>query len=122
LRGASILLVEDDEPFRSVLARSLRARGYQVWLAANYVEAVGRVLAEPPQFAVVDLQMPGRSGLELIEEIKRLQPGTTIVVLTGDRSLESKADALRRGASGYLTKPTDTDELIAALERIGAPS
>lgn len=114
-QSGSILVVDDDATFRGALARSLMSRGYEVWTAANYFEAVGRVLAEPPQFAVVDLKMAGRSGFDLVEEIKRVHPATTIVVLTADRSPESKAEAVRRGASVYLTKPTDADEVIAAF-------
>jgi two-component system response regulator RegA len=82
----SILVVDDDATFRGALARSLTSRGYDVWTAANYLEAVGRVLAEPPQFAVVDLKMPGHSGFDLVEEIKHVHPPTTIVVLTADHS------------------------------------
>jgi two-component system response regulator RegA len=116
-RPPSILLVDDDETFRAALARALMSRGYDVRVAANYVEAVARVLAEPPRFAVVDLRMPGRSGLELIEEIERISPATMIVVLTGDGSARSKAEARRLGAAAYLTKPTDADQLLAALAR-----
>src|SRR5262249_22096841 len=63
----SVLVVDDDETFRATLARSLVAHGYDVWPAGSYVEAVGRVLAEPPAFTIVDLRMPGRSGFELID-------------------------------------------------------
>jgi two-component system response regulator RegA len=59
--------------------------------------------------------MPGRSGLELIGEIRRISPATTIVVLTADGSAQSKAEARRLGASAYLTKPTDADQIIATL-------
>jgi two-component system response regulator RegA len=108
-------VVDDDDTFRATLARSLGSRGYDVWVAANYAEAVERVLAEAPSFAVVDLRMPRRSGFELIDEMKRISPTTIVVVLTADGSPESIADAKRLGASGYLTKPADADEIIAAL-------
>ena len=117
VHAGSILVVDDDATFRGALARSLTSRGYDVWVAADYFEAVGRVLAQPPSFAVVDLRMPRRSGFELIEEIKRISSGTIVVVLTADRSPESMAEAKRVGASAYLTKPTDADEIVAALLR-----
>ena len=59
--------------------------------------------------------MPGRSGLDLVEAITRHHPDIIVVVLTADRSAASEAEAIRRGAKGYLTKPADTDEIIAAL-------
>jgi len=114
-KAGSILVVDDDATFRGVLARSLTSRGYDVSIAANYLEAVGLCVAQPPEFAIVDLKMPGRSGLDLVEQIKRVNPATTVLVLTADRSPESKAEALRLGACAYVTKPTDADEVIAAL-------
>ena len=111
----SILVVDDDETFRTVLARSLRARGLEAVAAASYEEALGRVLVNRPDCALVDLKMTGRPGLELVTALKRIDPTMIVVVLTADRSPESKAAAIECGASGYLTKPTDADEIIAAL-------
>jgi two-component system, response regulator RegA len=113
--ATSILVVDDDETFRTVLARSLRSLGFEALAAGNYYEAIGRVLTSPPEFAVVDLQMPGHSGLSLIEAIKRAHPETIVVVLTADGGQQSAAAAAERGASGYLLKPTDADEVISAL-------
>jgi len=112
----SILVVDDDEVFRAVLARALRSRGYDACVADGYDQAIERVRAQQPGFAVVDLRMPGRSGLEIIETIKRLCPGTVVLALTADRSPESVAEARRRGASLYLNKPTDADEIVSALQ------
>jgi two-component system response regulator RegA len=118
----SILLVDDDETFRKILARSLRGRGYDVCVAAGYDEALARVVAETPHFAVVDLRMAGRSGLDLVEAIKRARAETAVIVLTADQSLATRAAARRLGASDYLAKPADTDDLIAALARVRAAS
>jgi two-component system response regulator RegA len=116
-RPPSILVVDDDDTFRATLARSLGSRGYDVWGASSYFEAVGRVLVEPPRFAIVDLRMPERSGFDLIEEFRRISPATVIVVLTADGSAQSKDAAMRLGVFAYLTKPTDADEIVAALVR-----
>lgn len=113
----SILLVEDDEALRLVLARSFRSRGYDVRVAGNYDDAVTSVRMSAPRSAVIDLRMPGRSGLELIQLITREHPGTAVIVLTGDRSRESLAEAIRCGAKGYVMKPADADEIIAALTK-----
>jgi two-component system response regulator RegA len=117
----SVLVVDDDGTFRTVLARALRTRGYDVRTAASYDEALAQVLAEAPRFAVLDLQMPGRSGLELVRAIKRESPATVVLVLTGDRSTESMASAMKDGASRYLSKPIDPDDLVAALVAEGGP-
>jgi two-component system, response regulator RegA len=111
----SILLVEDDEALRLVLARSFRSRGYDIRVAGNYDDAVASVQKSAPRSALIDLRLPGRSGLELVEAITRHHPEIVVVVLTADRSSESVAEATRRGAKGYVTKPADTDEIIAAL-------
>ena len=111
----SVLLVDDDEAFRLTLARSFRSRGYDVCVAGGYDDAVASVRMNAPQSALVDVRMPGRSGLELVEAMTRHHPDIVVVVLTADRSATSEAEAIRRGAKGYVRKPADTDEIIAAL-------
>jgi two-component system, response regulator RegA len=111
----SILLVDDDEAFRLTLARSLRSRGYDVRIAGGFDEALAGMRANAPKSAIVDLRMQGRSELDLVEAITRHHPDIIVVVLTADRSPESAAEAIHRGAKGYVTKPADTDEIIAAL-------
>jgi two-component system response regulator RegA len=110
-----ILLVDDDETFRERLARALRARTYQVVTACNHETAMQAARASAPAFAIVDLKMPGASGLELVRDLHALSPATRIVVLTGYGSIASAVDALHRGAHDYLSKPADADEIIAAL-------
>ena len=105
-----------------MLARALVARGYDTVVAESPDEAVWHVLARAPDFAIVDLRMPGGSGLALIADIKRIRPTTAVIVLTGDRSDESVAEAIRRGASSYLTKPIDADEIVSALRAIAGIS
>ena len=121
VNARSVLVVDDDETFRTVLARALHTRGYDVRTAASYDEALAQVLAEAPRFAVLDLQMPGRSGLELLRAIKRESPATVVLMLTGARSTESMASAMEGGASRYLSKPIDPDALVAALVAEGGP-
>ena len=116
----SILLVEDDDVFRLVLARALRARGYEVQVAAGYEEAVDMVVARPPRLALVDLRMPGRSGFDLIDAIRRIHPSTVVLVLSADRSAASREEARKRGAADYLTKPADIDDIVAALTSAAA--
>ena len=94
-----MLVVDDHEVFRRHLARSLERRGYQVRAAANYDQAVELAQAESPELAVVDLRMPGRSGLELLQELKRIDATTKVVMLTGFGSIATAVDAMRLGAT-----------------------
>jgi len=112
---ATILLVDDDDTFHERLARALRERGHAVVTARDHASAMDAARAAPPTYAVVDLKMPGPSGLDLVRDLHGLGPETRIVVLTGYGSIASTVEALHRGAHHYLSKPADADEIIAAL-------
>jgi two-component system response regulator RegA len=112
----SLLLVDDDDVMRSRLARALIARGLRVLQAASYGEAMEHLEFESPDMAVVDLRMPGKSGLELVQEVKRKSPHTRIVVLTGYGSISNAVEAVRAGAVNYLSKPADADQVLAAFD------
>jgi two-component system, response regulator RegA len=111
----SILVVDDDEVFRDRLARALRDRGFEVRTSRDFTSAVRAATADPPEMAVVDLKMPGRSGLDLVRELRVLDAGTVIVVLTGYGSIATAVEAIKLGARHYLTKPADADEILVAL-------
>ncbi|QDU66266.1 response regulator transcription factor [Engelhardtia mirabilis] len=113
----SILLVDDDAVFRDRLARAFRDRGLEVRTAANVDEALILAGDESPELAVVDLRMPGRSGLDAVRELKSVDPTTQILVLTGYGSISTTVDAMRLGATGYLPKPADADEILDAFRR-----
>ena len=111
----SLLLVDDDDVMRSRLARALVARGLRVLQAANYDEAVEHLEFESPDMAVVDLRMPGKSGLDLVHDLERKSPPTRVVVLTGYGSISNAVEAMRAGAVNYLSKPADADQILAAF-------
>lgn len=118
----TLLVVDDDEVFRTQLIRAFERRGFEVRGAANAQEAVEASEIESPELATVDLRMPGRSGLELVGDLLELDPTTNIVVLTGYGSIATALEAVRLGATHYLTKPADVDEILAAFgRREGAP-
>jgi two-component system response regulator RegA len=117
----SILIVDDDEVFRTRLARAFRDRGYDVRAAADHGEAIAAAREDSPEMAVVDLRMPGPSGLELVRDLKALDPATRIVVLTGYGSIATAIEAVRIGATYYLPKPADVDDILAAFARGEAP-
>lgn len=112
-----LLLVDDDDTFRDVLARAFSRRGYVVRTAANTEEAVALASEQSFGLAVVDLRMPGDSGLTLIERLIRIAPAIRIVVLTGYASIATAVEAIKLGAIHYLTKPTHVDDIIAAFSR-----
>lgn len=119
--AALVLLVDDDDVFRERLARALRERRFEVRTADGYDAALAAAQAESPEYAVVDLRMPGRSGLSLVRALHQMDPSTRIVVLTGYGSIATAVDAIRLGAVQYLPKPADADDLVAAFQRAAAP-
>ncbi len=117
----SILIVDDDEVYRNRLARAFVDRGYEVKTAQDYDSAVAVAQADSPEWAVVDLKMPGKSGLELVKALVEIDPATRAVVLTGYGSIATAIDAVRLGAAYYLSKPADADDIINAFARAEAP-
>ncbi|MBI3783411.1 MAG: response regulator [Deltaproteobacteria bacterium] len=117
----SILIVDDDDVLRERLGRAFRDRDYDVRSAASYDEAMSAAGDESPELAVVDLRMPGRSGLELVRDLHELDPSTRIVVLTGYGSIATAIEAVRLGATYYVAKPADADDVLAAFARGEAP-
>ncbi len=118
----SLLLVDDDETFCYVLSQALSKRGLEVSVANNVDDAI--VLAEqnPPEFAVVDLNMPGPSGLVLVKRLKALDVHTRIVVLTGYASIATAVEAIKLGATHYLSKPANADDVMRAFYKIEGDS
>ena len=113
--GPSLLLVDDDAVFRQRLAAALASRGIEVRTAGDAAEAVTLAKAESPEWALVDLRMPGGSGLDLVRDLKALDPATQVVVLTGYGSIATAIEAVRLGARHYLTKPADVEEILGAF-------
>lgn len=111
----SILIVDDDEIFRTRLCRAFRERGFDVADAANAPDAIQKASARPAR-AVVDLRLAEHSGLEVIQRIKESSPETSVVMLTGYGSIATALEAVRLGACNYVTKPADADEILAAFE------
>jgi two-component system response regulator RegA len=117
----TVLVVDDEEAFRRRLVRAFEDRGFEAWGAADAEEATRIASGETPEFAVVDLRMPGPSGLFVVRKLHELDPTTRIVVLTGYGSIATALDAVRSGAVHYLTKPADIDEILHAFDQDSAP-
>lgn len=117
----SLLLVDDDNTFCTVLARALEKRGFAVTVANNVEQALPLAKANPPEYAVIDLKMSGASGLVLTKALHELDPATRIVMLTGYASIATAVEAIKLGATQYLAKPANADEIVAAFGHSASP-
>jgi two-component system response regulator RegA len=118
----NLLLVDDDVTFSTVLARALTKRGYSVITANDFDSAIDIAKRISPEYAVVDLKMPGTSGLMLIRALIELDAETRIVMLTGFASIATAVEAIKLGAIHYLAKPADADDIVAALDKVEGDS
>lgn len=112
----TLLVVDDDEVFRVRLVRALEDRGFEVRGAQDGTQAIALAKEDSPELAVVDLRMPGDSGLEVLRQLLAIDPTTSVVVLTGFGSIATALEAVRLGAVHYLTKPADVEEILSAFE------
>ena len=112
-----LLIVEDDVDFAAALARAMRKRDFEVAIThdADDAQTVAETFA--PSHAVVDLKLPGESGLKVIAALAARTPAPAIVVLTGYASIATAVEAVRLGTQHYLAKPANADEVLAALLR-----
>lgn len=113
----TILVVEDDDAFRAILVQALDARGYDARGVDDASSAIAAARQDSPEMAIVDLRLGDESGLDVVRELKAIDPSTAIVVLTGYGSIATALESIRLGAVHYLTKPTDPDRILAAFER-----
>jgi two-component system response regulator RegA len=116
-----ILIVDDDEPFRLALRSAFLRRGYEVSVAGSPAEVDAALREGMPQYAVVDLRMPGGSGLDVVKSLRTMSKPPQVVVLTGYGTIGSAVEAVRLGAINYLNKPADAEEIEAALQGKRAP-
>ncbi len=112
----TILVVDDDEVLRSRLQRAFARRGFSVCCADGFDQAIAIAKVRYPDLAILDLKMPGKSGIELLVELRKLLPYIQVVVLTGYASVTNAVDAIKLGAVNYVTKPADADQLLAAFD------
>ncbi|SMO72047.1 ActR/PrrA/RegA family redox response regulator transcription factor [Paracoccus laeviglucosivorans] len=111
----SLLLVDDDDIFLNRLARAMEKRGFIVSRAASVAEAQSIVAAAPPAFAVVDLRLEDGNGLDVVDALREARQDARIIVLTGYGAIATAVAAVKMGATDYLSKPADADEVTRAL-------
>ena len=115
-----LLLVEDKDSFRRLLAQALEGSAWTVAAAADPLEALRLLEANPVQVMVTDLRLPGMSGLELIRRARQAQPSLRVVLMSAFAEPRDIVEAMRLGADDFLSKPFDLDAFLALLDRLGA--
>ena len=111
----SLLIVDDDNPFRERLARAMEKKGFTVSQAQGVKVGIEAVKTKKPAFAVVDLRLGDGNGLEVVKEIQTSNPESRIIMLTGYGNIPTAVAAIKEGAIDYLAKPADADDVEKAL-------
>ncbi|MEE8470015.1 MAG: response regulator [Dehalococcoidia bacterium] len=114
---ASILLVDDEESVRTAVSRTLQAENYNCVLAASGKEALKKASKQDFDVVLLDVKMPGLSGIEVLPRIIRKHPDTVVIMATAVVDLQTAVEALNLGACDYMTKPFDMNDLIIRVER-----
>jgi DNA-binding NtrC family response regulator len=117
-RGYRVLVVEDNENQRLSLAMVLELHDFDVTTAATGEEALLKTERIPCDIALLDLRLPGMNGIDLLAQLKARQPDLEVLMVTGDRTIQSAIAAMRQGAYDYLTKPIDPEELSILLHKV----
>jgi two-component system, response regulator RegA len=112
----AVLIIDDDDVFRKTLCRAFRLRGWEAYDAGDASLALAAARELGPDLAVVDLRMPGESGLDVVRALRGLDATISIIMLTGYGSIATALEAVRCGADDYLSKPVDVDQIIAAYQ------
>ena len=114
---AKLLLVDDDPNFRDLTARNFRRRGYTVEEADCGEAALATLEKHDFDIVILDVSMPGMTGIEVLEKINESTADTEVIMLTGETTIKTAVDAMKLGAIDYLTKPVEMDELIIVVEK-----
>jgi two-component system response regulator RegA len=112
------LVVDDDEVFRERLCRALSERNWEAETAANGELALQFARDRSPDLVLVDLRMPGKGGLDVVQELRTIDSSMTIIVLTGYGSIPTAISAMKKGADHYLSKPADADQILTVYETL----
>jgi two-component system response regulator RegA len=115
----SLLVLDDDAAFRQRLARAMEKRGFEPVMAESIAEGLAIVRSKPPAYAVVDLRLEDGNGLDVVEALREVRPDSKVVVLTGYGAIATAVAAVKIGATDYLSKPADADDVEKALLSIG---
>jgi len=113
-----ILVADDEESMRWVLSKALRKKGFTVDLAKDGDEALEMIQADGYDLAILDIKMPGISGLDLLDRVREMKSDLLMVIMTAEASMKNAVEAMKRGAYDYITKPFDLDVIDAIVEKV----
>lgn len=116
------LIIDDDDVFRDRLRRAFAQRRWGVRAVPDGNDALQFARDHSPDLALVDLRMPGKPGLDVVEELRAIDSSMTIIVLTGYGSIATAISAMKRGADYYLSKPADADQILAVYDNLQSSS
>ncbi len=111
----TLLILDDDAPFRQRLARAMEKRGFETAMAESVAEGLEIARSRPPAYAVVDLRLEDGNGLDVVEVLREQRPDCRVIVLTGYGAIATAVAAVKIGAVDYLAKPADADDIEKAL-------
>ncbi len=113
-----VFLLDDDELIVSVLSRALKKEGYEMYAETKTDSVINKIKSWAPDIVVLDITMPGRNGMDILQEIKSSEINTQVVMLTADDTAETAAKAMKLGAVDYLTKPFNMNEVKVVISNI----
>lgn len=116
MQKMQMMLVDDEERFLSTTSKLLARKGHEVITATNGAEALEKLATEAIHVVILDVKMPGMDGVATLREIKKRFPLIEVIMLTGHATVESAVDGLKSGATDYLMKPCDLDDLLSKAE------
>ncbi len=114
---STILIVDDDRHTTSVLKKALRRHGFEVVTAESASEGISKLTESKPELVLLDLVLPDMRGLEVLAEIKRLLPESRVIIISAFPSIADVVEAMKLGASDFLVKPFNVDELVSTVKR-----
>ena len=118
MNNYSILIIDDEDAQRNVLKGYLEKKGYKIFSASSGTDGIKTVQNNLVDIVLSDFKMPDKTGLEVLEEVKKINPEISFVILTAYGTIEDAVKAMRLGAFDYISKPVDLDELDLMIERI----
>lgn len=113
----TILIIDDEPIIRKLLARMMELEGYEVFQAADRVSGLKLLTAKTPQLVLCDVFLPDGNGVEMVKEIKELQPETEVILLTAHGNIPDGVQAIKNGAFDYITKGDDNNKIIPIISR-----
>lgn len=112
-----VLLVDDEEKFVEMLSQRLEARNFEVATALSGEDALAQIHNRDADVVILDVLMPGKSGIETLQEMKQIKPLMEVIMLTGHATVETAIQGMKLGAYDYLMKPTETTDLVQKIKK-----